>query len=73
LAAALRGVLDESVSRGGTTLRDYASPDGRAGEFGERCAVYGRAGEPCDRCGGIIVRKVRQARSLYYCPSCQRG
>jgi len=73
LAAALRGVLDESVARGGTTLRDYASPDGRAGEFGERCAVYGRAGEPCDRCGGIIVRKVRQARSLYYCPSCQRG
>ena len=71
LAAAIRGVLEESIERGGTTLRDFAAPDGAEGRYGERCAVYGRAGEACDRCGGEIRRRVRQARSLYYCASCQ--
>ena len=37
-----------------------------------RFRVYGRAGEPCPRCGAPIVRKVQAGRSTYYCPHCQR-
>lgn len=41
------------------------------GEATERLAVYGRAGEPCRRCGGPIARVVQAGRSTYYCPACQ--
>lgn len=36
--------------------------------------VYGRGGKPCQRCGTPInrVRQGRDARSTYWCPSCQR-
>jgi endonuclease VIII len=41
---------------------------------GERLWVYGRARQPCLRCGTAIVRAVQgsNARSTYWCPSCQR-
>ncbi len=72
LADSLRTVLETSIERGGTTLRDFSDPEGNAGRYGERCAVYGRAGETCDRCKGVIRRRVHQARSLFYCPGCQK-
>ena len=71
LATAIESVLAESIERGGTTLRDFQDPLGNAGRYGDRCQVYGREGESCDRCGGTIRRRVRQARSLYFCPGCQ--
>jgi endonuclease-8 len=42
---------------------------------GQRLWVYGRAGEPCRRCGTTVVRIVQgtdpEARVAYLCPSCQ--
>lgn len=45
----------------------------RRGDPSARLWVYGRAGEPCRRCGARIVleRRGPQARSTYFCPSCQ--
>ena len=72
LAAAVRDTLERALAAGGTTLRDYASLEGRPGEFGTECAVYGREGSPCDACGAPI-RALRQGqRSTFYCPGCQR-
>ena len=36
-------------------------------------AVYGRAGRPCRRCGTTILarRQGEQARTTYWCPTCQ--
>jgi endonuclease-8 len=38
-----------------------------------RLWVYGRAGQPCRRCGTAIVRKKQgpNVRSTYWCPKCQ--
>ena len=47
LADAVRDVLLEAIRAGGSTLRDYARPDGELGYFSKQFAVYGRAGEPC--------------------------
>ncbi|MCB9682714.1 MAG: formamidopyrimidine-DNA glycosylase [Alphaproteobacteria bacterium] len=33
--------------------------------------VYGRAGQPCPRCGGTVVRAVHAGRSTFWCPDCQ--
>lgn len=41
--------------------------DGEGGRF----EVYGRADEPCRRCGGTIYRIVQAGRSTYGCQGCQ--
>jgi formamidopyrimidine-DNA glycosylase len=33
--------------------------------------IYGRAGEPCPRCGTKLVRLVQAGRGTTWCPSCQ--
>ena len=72
LAASVRSTLERAIDAGGTTLRDFASAEGRPGRYGARCAVYGREGKPCRACG-TRIRAVRQGqRSTFYCPSCQR-
>src|SRR5205085_380863 len=38
----------------GATLRDYATPDGGRGSMQHEFRVYGRGGEPCERCGTRI-------------------
>jgi formamidopyrimidine-DNA glycosylase len=71
LAIAVRETLESALAAGGTTLRDYASLEGRPGEFGTKCAVYGREGKPCPRCR-TPIRALRQGqRSTFYCPGCQ--
>ena len=73
LRRAVREVLRDGLKYGGTSLSDlaYLLPDGRAGEFLERLAAYGRGGLPCPRCGDLIVRRRLAARSAHYCPTCQ--
>lgn len=73
LVPAIREVLEQSIGDGGSTLRDYARPDGELGYFATRFAVYGREGESCQRDdGGMIRRIVQGGRSTWYCPKCQK-
>lgn len=71
---AIREVLGEAIASGGTTLGDqsYRQPDGRQGEFASALAVYGRAGQPCPRCGMAIERTRLGQRGACYCPVCQK-
>ena len=72
IANAVRETLAHAVEKGGTTLRDFAAADGSPGDFLPECAVYGREGKPCVRCG-TKVKAIRQGqRSTFYCPRCQR-
>jgi formamidopyrimidine-DNA glycosylase len=64
-------VLGEAVAAGGSSLRDFASPDGTLGYFSKSFAVYDREGQPCG-CGGRVKRIVQGGRSTFYCPRCQR-
>ena len=60
----------EAIAAGGSTLRDFASPDGELGYFSKSFAAYDREGQPC-RCGGSVRRIVQGGRSTFYCPRCQ--
>ena len=71
LVKAIRGVLELGIERQGSTLRDYALPDGEAGGMQDEFRVYGRLGEPCERCGTPIERIVVGGRGTWYCPGCQ--
>lgn len=71
LVEAIRAVLVAAIEAGGSSLRDYARPDGELGYFSKQWRVYGREGEPC-RCGARIRRRVDGGRSTFFCPRCQR-
>ena len=68
----VKGALRAGVRRQGATLRDYATPDGGRGSMQDRFHVYGRAGEPCHRCGTPIDKIRAGGRGTWYCPECQR-
>ena len=66
-------MLAEAIEAGGSTLRDFARPDGELGYFSKRFDVYGREGADCRRGeGGTVRRIVQGGRSTWYCPRCQR-
>ncbi|HJU76510.1 MAG TPA: zinc finger domain-containing protein, partial [Sphingomicrobium sp.] len=71
LVVAIREVLNEAIEAGGSTLRDFVSPEGELGYFSKAFAVYDREGQPC-RCGGTVKRFVQGGRSTFYCPRCQK-
>ena len=71
LHRAIRAALRMGIARQGATLRDYAQPDGRRGGMQHEFKVYGRGGEPCDRCGTPIEKTRAGGRGTWYCPACQ--
>lgn len=73
LVAEIVAVLEASIRDGGSTLRDYARPDGELGYFASSFDAYGRAGQACRRDdGGVITRIAQGGRSTWYCPKCQK-
>jgi formamidopyrimidine-DNA glycosylase len=72
LADAIPQVLEEAISAGGSSLKDFAAPDGELGYFSKQFDVYNREGQQCRGCGGKVQRIVQGGRSTFYCPSCQR-
>ncbi len=72
LLAALRRTLAQAIEAGGSTLRDYRDALGTEGRYQRLAGVYGRAGEPCARCGRSIRRIVQGQRATFFCPGCQR-
>lgn len=72
LVDAIREVLCAAIEAGGSSLRDYARPNGELGYFSKQFAVYGREGQPCG-CGGTVQRYAEGGRSTFWCPACQRG
>lgn len=71
LHRAIRRVLREALADRGTTFLDYRDAHGQVGGHAARLGVYGRAGEPCRRCGAPIVRVVVAARGTHLCAHCQ--
>ena len=66
-------VLTESIAARGTSFRDYRDARGTRGAFAERLAVYGKAGQPCPRCGHRLVgTHAIDGRMTVLCVNCQR-
>jgi len=72
LLAAVKEVLQEAITLGGSSISDYVNSDGEEGFFQLRHRVYGREDEPCLVCKTPIKRIVIAGRSSHYCPTCQK-
>ena len=73
LRRAVEKVLNRAIERRGSSIRDYVGGSGRKGEMQNEFRVYGRAGEPCPRCGARIERVRLAGRSTHFCPACQKS
>ncbi|MBF6599217.1 MAG: bifunctional DNA-formamidopyrimidine glycosylase/DNA-(apurinic or apyrimidinic site) lyase [Dehalococcoidia bacterium] len=72
IVRALRTGIAARGSSLGTTLRDHINVDGAPGENQHAVQAYGREGQPCYRCGGVMRRLKVGGRSSVFCPTCQR-
>ena len=72
LVEAVRAVMNEALAAGGTSFDSlYVNVNGESGYFERSLHVYGRTGEPCDRCGALVVREPFMNRSSFRCSRCQ--
>jgi formamidopyrimidine-DNA glycosylase len=72
LAQAIKQVLLVAIERRGTSFSStYRDADDLPGENQEFLSAYGRADQPCPRCGTPISRIVLGARSSHFCRKCQ--
>ena len=72
LAGTIRQVLQDAITQGGTTLRDFVGGQGEPGYFKQSLQVYDRKGLPCVSCQTLIKKVTLGQRSTYFCPRCQR-
>ena len=72
LAQAVKEILAHAITRGGTTLRDFISPDGAPGYFEQELSAYGRGGLPCPNCGRPLKYRDIGQRASVWCGHCQR-
>lgn len=71
LFAAVLEVLQRGLKFGGASEINYLNVDGRKGNYQKHFLVYGRAGEKCFNCGGMIKKIKLGGRGTYFCPDCQ--
>jgi len=73
LLDSLRSVLRESIALRGTTFRDFRDAYGERGGFAAKLQAYGRAGEPCLRCGSTLRSTHKlEGRQTVWCAQCQK-
>ena len=68
----VKEILSEAVAQRGTSANDYVDTKGERGGFLDLLRVYGREGEACRTCDGIITRIVHGQRGTHFCVDCQK-
>ena len=71
LVTSIQKVLENSISMGGTTLRDFTNSSGDPGYFKQQLNVYDRYDQPCRVCTTPIRQKTLGQRATYWCSKCQ--
>jgi len=70
----IKKILKFSISRGGSSIKDFKNAYGQSGKFQEFFNVYGKENKRCSRisCNGKIIKKILSNRSYFFCNLCQR-
>lgn len=72
LYKAVNQVIAQGLRNHGTTFRNYQDADGQMGNNKEFLQVYGRKGQPCQKCGTALKQIKVGGRGSVYCPHCQK-
>jgi formamidopyrimidine-DNA glycosylase len=65
-------VLQLSLEKGGSTDKNYIDAEGKKGSYLTFARVFRREGQPCSRCGTIILKTRVAGRGTHFCPVCQK-
>ena len=68
----VRSIMNLSIEKGGSTSRNYINAEGKKGNYLNFANVYGRAGEPCNRCGEPLKKIKVASRGTQFCQNCQK-
>lgn len=68
----IKHILAEAIKYEGTSISDYVNVAGEAGAYTKKLNVYGRCGEKCVKCKGVVARLKIGGRTSSFCPLCQR-
>ncbi len=68
----MQAVLGEAIKAGGSSIRDFRTPDGAFGHFQDAHQVYQQANKPCSHGCGTLITRLQKERSSFFCPSCQK-
>ncbi|MSU75257.1 MAG: hypothetical protein EXS55_01975 [Candidatus Magasanikbacteria bacterium] len=69
---AIPKILTEALKHRGTTFRNFLDSSGKKGNYTDFLMVYDRDGQPCKRCGKIILKTKAAGRGTHFCPKCQK-
>jgi formamidopyrimidine-DNA glycosylase len=72
LFGGIKKILPEAIKYRGSSADQYLDAKGNPGAFVPRLKVYGREGEKCSRCDGVVKRIKIGGRSAHFCPKCQK-
>lgn len=72
LRASLCRVLARGLATGGASDNSYVDAYGKRGSYQDEFLVYGRTGEPCNKCEMALKRIVVGGRGTWICEGCQR-
>ena len=70
----IKKVLKLSITKGGSSIRDFKNADGKIGGFQHFFYAYGQDNNNCSRisCKGRIEKMFISNRSSFYCNKCQK-
>ena len=73
LISNIKKILKDSISKGGSSIKDFINSEGKSGTFQQFFRVYGKENENCSRysCNGKIKKLSVSNRSTFYCNKCQ--
>ena len=60
------------LKAGGASELNFVNVLGQEGEYQDHSLIYGREGQKCKRCGGIIKKTFLGSRGTYFCENCQK-
>ncbi len=69
---ATKYILKNSISVGGTSIRNHLQPDGKLGYFAQKLQVYGKTKQKCSECNNLITSMIIGGRSTFFCNTCQK-
>ena len=72
LLLCIQEVLQLSIDKGGSTDRNYVDAKGNKGSYLEFANVFRREGQPCPRCGTVLLKAKVATRGTHFCPTCQK-
>ena len=69
----IKKILKVSISKGGSSIKDFKDTSGKKGYFQQSFRVYGKKNKKCSRisCKGTIKKLFISSRASFYCSRCQ--